>query len=718
MDQKQQDSIFVSHHHPAPDFRWAFRILKVHRLWIFSAIIFSISLALLVHIFEKSRFLSVAVISMNVRTHVTPFESLGLGNPDSFLPKVYSLMEQFKNPDTCEALAESIQAKIGKKASISAAEVRTACGSLSFDPDMDRMQIRVSSRTNDPLVSQLAANAAAMIFIDRDRKRVSHRVSELKRFLASQEKELGRQLKQIETEKTLFQASSSLISVAQAEKSITERLETAEKDYLDLQVQIKSNENLIAQTKNSLAALKNALVGSGNPNNISSMYLNQIQYRLNMLQYRKSMLKSGKDQDELQRIDSEISQIMKVYNQALDGKDDPALAIGGDPIEYLKSLKASYKTLIKDREQLKMRSGAIEESIKKKAYELKELAASMQRLGELSRENDITSGLYQVIKKRLQEIEIEEAGSISDFSILTLASPGYRENVPLSKKMLFYLAVGLFCVVGILFIRDSMVPSIKNLHDIEKLGLNALGYIPIVPVTPLADLPLLLKDYPDSLEADSFRALRLRMQALKTAFGNDSSALVVLVTSPRPATGKTFVSSNLAYTLAKNGLKTLIVDLDLRKPSVAKYFADSNLKGQLEKYPQHNNPDALIETVMPELDVICPNTVIPNSADFIETIHAPKMIAHFRTQYDFIIIDMPPALAVIDPLLVATVADLHLVIVEHRKTHREDIINTIEVLSEIKKSPILGLMNLAHPDIIYADSGRYYKIITPKRKAS
>ncbi len=707
------------HHHPAPDFRWAYRLIKVNKFWIFSTLIFSASLALFAHIFEKNSYVSTSILSLGSRDHMNPIsESMGLTSGDNFVPKVSALVEQFKSQETCKSLVSDVNAALQRRdisTAIPAELDEAVCGSLSFEPDAERLQIRILSRINDPKLSQLIADQAANMFVEKDQKRLRRRVSELKRFLSVQEKELGRQLRQIETEKTLFQANSSIISVNQAERSIMEGLEKGERDYLELQIQLKNNDNLIQQSKNSLRDLKKALVS--NDGSMSSLYLNQIQYRLNMLQYRKSMTKNDNDPEAIRKADTEIAQIMKVYQQVLDGKGDTSL-IAGDPLEYLKSLKASFASLIKDRDRMKDQAAALENNIKKRGFDLKELAANMQRLGELNRENEIANNLYLVIKKRLQEIQIEEAAAVSDFAVLSPATIGATENSTLSRKLLFYIGIGLFSCLALLFIQDSMIPSVKDLSDLEQLGINPMGYIPLVPLNPLAKMPLLLKEYPDSLESDSFRALRVRLQAFKNLTTGHDQALVLLITSPGPGVGKTFVSANLASAFSKGNLKTLLVDFDFRQPSIKKFFESENIHGKLNKSISADEIESCIEKYDDNLDILAAHSTIEHSAEFIERIKLPDVLSKLSAKYDFIIFDTPPILSVIDAFLISTVADLHLLVVQHRKTHREDIINSVETLSDLKSVPILGLMNKAHPDIVFADGGRYYKVITPKSRTA
>ena len=107
--QKNSSGFFRPHHHPAPDFRWAFRILKISKIWIISTVLVSASLAVLNHIFEQETYTSGLILALNTQSHMNPIsESLGLSNNDNFMPKVYSLVEQFKSPEACNHLIQAV----------------------------------------------------------------------------------------------------------------------------------------------------------------------------------------------------------------------------------------------------------------------------------------------------------------------------------------------------------------------------------------------------------------------------------------------------------------------------------------------------------------------------------------------------------------------------------------------------------------------------------
>jgi len=708
------------HSHPAPNLRWAVRIIRINRLWLAAAVMLAISVTIMTHLQEKSSFVSSAILSLDTHDQKNIFGGVpGLTTGDNFIPRTFTIMEQFKNPETCGLMVKVVSKAIDKKrmdVPVFNAHPEGVCGSLSFQPDPDKLQLRIVSRTEDPHLSQFAAAAAGHLLIETDQKRLRRKISEMKGFLSTQEQDLGVQLKKIESEKATFQADNAIITGAPAESQITQRLEQAEQEYLENQVQLKNNEGMLQQSKNRMDELK-AFLAKGE-SSVSSFLLSQVQYRLNMLQYRKSTLKAEMDPEAVKKIDTEISEIMKVYQSAIEGKGESDLSIGGDPIEYMKTLKSSSDALLADRDKLRSKAKALEGSMEKKSLELKGLAGSLRRLGELNRDHEIASGLFSVVKKRLQEIEIDEAGAVSDFSILSRAHIGYPETVPLRKKVLFASMIALFACLVVIGLKESMIPSIKDLTDLEALGVQSLGYVPEVQMHSDGTMPVLLDDHPESLEADSIRALRLKLSGFKSLMVNKGSALVVLVTGPRPNTGKTFISSNLAVAFARSQMKTLLIDLDLRNPSVADALPGSVLQGHLGTCDIKDVSEA-IEHHSQDLDVLLTKEPIEYAAEFIEKMNVSALLETLRPKYDVIVLDTPPVLSVIDLILITGSVDLKLLVVEHRKTHREDVLSAIDQLSKNSKAPILGVINKAQPEIVFSDHGRYYKVISSKnRRAS
>lgn len=635
----------------------------------------------------------------------------GFQNSDDFLPKINSLVEESRSQESCKALAADVQASGLVRAGVRGRIDESICDSIQVIPDLDKMQVTVRVHSMHPAVSQATANAAAESLVNTDKIHISRTIRALKTFLADQESLLGTQLKQLEDERTQFQAQSSLISVSHAEKSVYGSLEKSEQEHFDYEVKLRANEKLIDQTEQSIKEITRGLTSA---DNTSNLYLNQIQYRLSMLKYRRSMLGSAVT-PETKQIDAEIQSILETYRQVL--QDGKSIQYSGDPLEYLQTLQSSINILKKDNGQIKNQIGALNNNLKKKSAEISTLAGSIQRLGELSREIEVTNSLYLTIKKRLQEVDIEMAATVSDLSILRRASLGLPENTPLSRKLLFALAIGIFLNIAFLLGRDMFIPTVKDVKELEAMGISAVGYVPLVQVSPLVDIPVLLREIPDSTEADAFRALRLRLMSIGLTYKKPNKALVVLVTSPLPESGKTFVSSNLAYATAKSGIKTLLIDLDLRRPSVSKFYKSAPIEGDvpvgLDQFFDRNRVSDCVTPAAENLDVIHCHKPVSAPAEKLEKLFVDKFIEQAADHYDLIILDSPPVLTVIDPFLVAPHASLTLLVVEYRKTHKDDILNSVRQLSALQDIPTYGLINCVLPEMISGDGayGDYYRVL-------
>lgn len=691
--------------HPSPDFRQLIRLLSVNRLWLLSSVLIALSLAIVVQVIEKRKFNSTVVLSYS-NSKVSPLVGVsGFKTDDDFLPKMNALIEESRGVESCQKLIAEVSKVPLAQIGIRDFNPESVCGSVQITPDYDKMQVLLKVESLHPVLAQLTADAASIALVELDRDNMSRKIRTVKKFLSAQEAMLGKQLRQLEDEKTQYQAQTSVISIDQAEHSVYESLGKSEQDYFDYEVKLKANESLIRQTQDSIAELTKSMTST---QSTSNLFMNQMQYRLSMLKYRRAMLGSA-ETPESKKIDEEISSILEKYREAL--RDGDKLQASSDPLQYLQTLQNSVKTLKKDNVQLKKQITALEANLKNKSTQIRSLASSIQRLGELSREIEVTTSLYMAVKKRLQEVDIEMAATVSDLSILRPASIGLPENTPLLRKMLFAIAITLFMNITFFLGRDMFVPTIKDVKEFESFGISAVGYTPLVHISPLKKMPILLREFPDSTEADAFRALRLRIMNLSSTLKKPGKALVVLVTSPLPSSGKTFVSSNLAYAFAKSGVKTLLVDFDLRHPSISKFFETSESTANLDKFFERSEIDDCIINQGENLDIVRCSNLAASPADHLEKLILNQFIEKAAEKYEMILMDSPPVLSVIDPFLVAPHASLNLLVVEYRKTHKEDILNSVRQLSILEDTPTVGLINCVLPEMISGDGGAYYRTV-------
>ena len=201
---------------------------------------------------------------------------------------------------------------------------------------------------------------------------------------------------------------------------------------------------------------------------------------------------------------------------------------------------------------------------------------------------------------------------------------------------------------------------------------------------------------PDLNFASSEAYNRLRMN-LNFALPEKSGGKVIGVTSAVPRDGKSYTVINLAYALAKNGSKVLIVDADMRRPTIAKSLGLPTKPGlsnmlirQVENavisVPMHTNLYALVAGTMP-----------PNPSELIGIGEMKNLLERFSRQYDYVIVDLPPVNSVSDPIVVSQFVDGMVIVLKHGHTQRRDIIEAMRQL-EFSGANIIGFVynNLSH----------------------
>ncbi len=204
-----------------------------------------------------------------------------------------------------------------------------------------------------------------------------------------------------------------------------------------------------------------------------------------------------------------------------------------------------------------------------------------------------------------------------------------------------------------------------------------------------------------SVAAEAYRTLRTNIQFSSY----DQEVRVITVTSSRPAEGKSTVACNMAITFAENGKKVLLVDTDLRRPTVHKKFKLPNSLGIVNVIM---NMEMLHEVVHHDvtegLDIITSGVIPPNPSELLGSRKFQRFIDEMRDQYDTIILDSPPLLAVTDAQVLTTLSDGTVVVVQHGVTKKDEISQAKDLLEKVKGN-ILGVVLSQIPP---EDNGYYY----------
>ena len=296
---------------------------------------------------------------------------------------------------------------------------------------------------------------------------------------------------------------------------------------------------------------------------------------------------------------------------------------------------------------------------------------------------------------------IWEKAEVSDFP----AKPKVGQNMAIA------VAVGLALGVGLAFLIEYLDTSVKTMQDIEA----ALG-VPVLAVIP-RDVAI-LKDAPaDCPDAEGYRIMRTNIEFNRKS--PDANTLTIV--SGGMGEGKSTTLNNLAFTFAKGGYKTLIVDADLRRPSQHRFFGVTNEKGLTDFLTTDISLEPLIvKTGIDNLEVLPSGRLPIDAVGILNSQRMLDLIQIVKKSYDMVFFDSPPILGVSDASVIASSVDLTIVVVQHRRFPKAMLLrvkqNLINVGARIVGC-VLNNTDIRH-DEYYEYYTSYYQYYNPQQSSN
>ena len=330
-------------------------------------------------------------------------------------------------------------------------------------------------------------------------------------------------------------------------------------------------------------------------------------------------------------------------------------------------------------------------------------------LTNFSRQQEIKANLYLTLLQKREENYISLASTAAKARIID--TPQYLAKVSPkgSIVMLIALVLGVCFPIGIVFLKDLLRFHIEGREDIEKLTkLPILADIPLGGKSYDGERALVVHENSNSSMDESFRGLRTSLRFILS-----STEKVIGCTSCIPGEGKTFVTTNLAMSLALLGKKTIIIGLDIRKPRLVKLFGLPASKKGITAFLSEDNGDfeLLNEQIThgvgnQNLDVMPAGVIPPNPGELISRVQLDNAINLLKEHYDYIVIDTPPVGLVSDTLSIARVIDMTLVVTRADYSPRSNFA-LINELAGQNKLPKVNLV-LNGVDLAKKKYGYYY----------
>lgn len=223
---------------------------------------------------------------------------------------------------------------------------------------------------------------------------------------------------------------------------------------------------------------------------------------------------------------------------------------------------------------------------------------------------------------------------------------------------------------------------------------------------------LVTKKMPRSLSAEAYRSLRTSIKFSSI----DKPIKTIVITSSLIGEGKSTVVGNLAYSLNQDGSRVLVIDCDLRKPSIHENFLLSNEKGLVDVLVGKSDLKSVTKKIEDSLFLITAGTIPTNPAEILGSKEMEDLIKELSINFDYIILDTPPILPVSDTLLLASKADATLIVVKARKTKEKVVKESYDQLVEAKANVIGTILNESDKSLDNKYYGNYEEIKNKKGK--
>ena len=326
----------------------------------------------------------------------------------------------------------------------------------------------------------------------------------------------------------------------------------------------------------------------------------------------------------------------------------------------------TYRALLDKREVLLQEKERLNKQIQK-------LPKTQREVLRMTRDVEVNQQIYIQLLNKVQELNIIKAGTVGSVRILDDAQ-AYAHVVKPKKALIVVLATLLGGILSVAFVLMKMAfhRGVESPDEIEELGL------PVYAAVPKSDLQLeltnrfkskkqrttgtqalLAESNPADLSIEALRGLRTSLHFAMLEAKNN----ILMISGPAPGIGKSFISTNFAAVAAKTGQRVLLIDADMRKGYLQQSFGlewDNGLSDLLSG--KQDFPESVKSTPVENLEIITRGQVPPNPSELLMHPRFAELMEWASKEYDLVIVDTPPVLAVTDPSIVGTFAGTTLMV--------------------------------------------------------
>lgn len=562
-----------------------------------------------------------------------------------------------------------------------AAEQTLEISCVSARPQSTLDVIAVLRKTSDTYIEkyQEAHSSRLRGELEANRREVESRLNSKEQDLLAARRKSG--------DLMLTEGKDQLHPLAQNVGRLTEELSVIQKRRLEIQSTLEMANGLVKENADLTVAVQKlgSLVGEQviarmpGTGGMTTKMIEEMEAELKLMEAEMDALRphfGARHSDMIRRqktISAKQNQIAQAQEelrrQVLVGIREPQVGRW-----LLGHLQAELKATLQLEDSISAEYSLVE----KKAQALSDELAQIQ---STEREAETLRDLHQSLLTQLNSLDYSSGHG--GYRVATLSEPILPAN---ASYPIMHQILGMFCIagfvlgIGIIYVLDLLDDRLRSPEEVrEQLGLPVLAVIRKLPEREVEQAKIYVHGFPQTPHAECFRTLKTSL----TLSASDTKCLAI--TSTEASEGKTTTTVNLAASYAQTGVRTLLIDADMRRPGLSRLLEIRGQGGLSEVLRAESDVagmarERIVQTDVPLLDVLPCGPRILNAGMLLSMPTLPDLLDWAVSEYDQVIVDCPPTLPVSDAAIVGRYVDGMLFLMNPDKTHRRSVVRAVDQL--------------------------------------